>query len=253
VPGAFGAAVNFDGVDDRIAISDGGALSFGNGNTDSPFTLSAWVNPVDITRFRILSKSIAGGTVNREYLFTFDDTDRLSMILYHKRTIRNIRRQSNQAYTSFQGSWHHVAATYDGSGTAAGITLYVDGIEVSSVPDSSGVYVAMSNLGVDCTIGSSVFDNDFANGAMDEVIVYDRVLSGSDIADLFNANCTESAGVVTCGPFEVLAGQTLSLTVAGTVDPGASGILTATAGVSSSTTDPLPTNNPAVEETTVSP
>ena len=254
IPYLFGSALRFDGVDDRLTISDGSTLSFGNGSADSPFTMSAWVNPVDATTFPIISKSIAGGSVNREYLFSFDTADRLEMVLYTKRTARRIGRRSNQAYTNFEGSWHHVTATYDGSGTEAGITLYVDGIEVSSTPTSFGDYVAMSNLGIDCTIGSCVFNDTFANGAMDEVIVHDRALSAHEIADLFSdgpLRCTESAGIVTCGPFLLAAGQTSLFTVDGTVDPGATGILTATAGVSSSTTDPLPAGNTAVEETAV--
>ena len=64
----------FDGVDDYIDCGDNDNLSFGNGVTDLPFSISAWINMDSINRFRILSKYQAP---NYEYQFDIGATSKL--------------------------------------------------------------------------------------------------------------------------------------------------------------------------------
>ena len=80
------------------------------------------------------------------------------------------------------GAWSHVAATWDGSPSATGIHVYVDGLEpgYASQADAPGPRVDDSTI--DLTI-SDTTDPSFA-GAIDDVRVYDRVLSPSEIAAL---------------------------------------------------------------------
>lgn len=41
--GVVGNALSFDGVDDCVEVPDSDSLSFGDGSTDSPFSIEAWV------------------------------------------------------------------------------------------------------------------------------------------------------------------------------------------------------------------
>ena len=41
-------SMDFDGSQ-RIDVSDSDLLSFGNGSTDTPFSISAWINFNDVT------------------------------------------------------------------------------------------------------------------------------------------------------------------------------------------------------------
>ena len=43
--------MSFNGVDQYIDVGDSDSFSFGNGATDSPFSISAWVNMIDATNF----------------------------------------------------------------------------------------------------------------------------------------------------------------------------------------------------------
>jgi hypothetical protein len=36
-------SLDFDGVDDYVDLGDSDDFSFGNGTTDSPFSISAWI------------------------------------------------------------------------------------------------------------------------------------------------------------------------------------------------------------------
>ena len=129
---------------------------------------------------------------------------------------------------------------------AAGATLFADDSGLGN--DGTCVAGACPTAEWPGASGTAVsFD-----GVDDRITVPDggTLSFGNGVSD---ALCTESAGVVTCGPYPLPAGMTLLLTVDATVDPAASGILTAAAGVSSGTPDPLPANNTAVEETTITP
>ena len=53
-------AVGFNGSDNEIVIADTPDLTFGNGTTDSPFSISAWINMEDATDFGIVTKMTLG-------------------------------------------------------------------------------------------------------------------------------------------------------------------------------------------------
>src|SRR5262249_52367666 len=70
-------------------------------------------------------------------------------------------------------NWTHVAATYDGSL----VRLYVNGNQVSS---QSCVGSIITSSGV-LRIGGNSFWGEYFNGLIDEVRIYNRALSGSEI------------------------------------------------------------------------
>lgn len=79
-------------------------------------------------------------------------------------------------------TWHHITATGDGTT----VSLYFDGIQVgssslatASYGSSAYSFHAGGAVVFDAPVSSSVFD-----GKMDEVIVYDRALSASEVATL---------------------------------------------------------------------
>jgi hypothetical protein len=73
-------SMEFDGANDYIDLGDSDDFSFGNGATDSPFSISAWINMDDATRFRIANKF--NSSSNNEYIFTTSASDELGLNLY---------------------------------------------------------------------------------------------------------------------------------------------------------------------------
>lgn len=78
------------------------------------------------------------------------------------------------------GAANHVVITYDGSETAAGVSIYVDGALVTGT-------VAHDNLSGSTASTSAVGlgINPFA-GAIGEVLIFNRVLSATDVLNLYN-------------------------------------------------------------------
>jgi Concanavalin A-like lectin/glucanases superfamily len=86
------------------------------------------------------------------------------------------------------GRWHHLAYTIDGS--AKQQVLYVDGIQVASGstpgPVAYGAQPLLLGRGHSGTPTGGV-PVSFFHGRIDEAAIYNRALSGAEIASIFNA------------------------------------------------------------------
>ena len=173
-----------------FAIDDNDDFSFCNstGTSDSKFSISAWIYVTAHTNVQmILSKrdSIA----KREWWFGLQANETLRFNLTDESANAEEYKYTSSALTT---GWHHVVATYDGTGGSnanSGITLYVDNESVSSTSGDIGTYVAMENLTAKAVIGAG-----YSGGApayywrdkLDNVILFNNELTTSQIAQLWN-------------------------------------------------------------------
>jgi hypothetical protein len=173
----------FDGNTDYIEIADADNLSFGNGSTDSPFSISAWIKMNNTSGFRIFNKY--SGSVN-EYQFGTGGGNNLQFYIFDNTS--NFKYRARLYSTTLNtGQWYHVAATYSGVGGSNaenGIKIYVDGVRVDDTTVSGGVYVAMGNKTTPVYIGK--LDTSYANGLIDEVALFNSELSASDVTSIYN-------------------------------------------------------------------
>ena len=175
-------SIELDGIDDYVEVADADNLSFGNTTFDSPFSISAWINMTDATKFRIVNKRDSSKS---EYHFTTGGSDTLSFNIFDFSTGGFISRKYNTALTSYEGQWIHVSATYDGSSSASGMKLYLNGTRVDDTTSTGGTYVAMENTNAPFNIGKQI--TEFANGLIDEVAIFDVELSASDVTSIYNS------------------------------------------------------------------
>ena len=177
----------FDGNSDYIDCGDNDNLSFGDGSSDSPFSISAWIKMNSTTGFRIFNKY--AGSVN-EYSFGTGGGNNLQFYIFDNTS--NFKYRARLYSTTLNtGQWYHVVATYSGvGGTNAqdGIKIYVDGVRVDDTTVSGGVYVAMGNKTTPVYIGK--LNTSYIDGNIDEVAVFNTELSGgfagSDITTIYN-------------------------------------------------------------------
>jgi hypothetical protein len=80
--GIIGGALSFDGSGIYIEVNDDDSLSFGDGSTDTPFSIEAWIEMNEATKFRIVSKDHLHSGNGLEYSFNIDALDRLAINLY---------------------------------------------------------------------------------------------------------------------------------------------------------------------------
>ena len=213
-----------------ISLAGNGYGSCGASSTlaiTGALTVAAWVkipNPSQYAYMRIASKKNLWNDSNG-YALSYNPGKHLLEIL-------GSGSQSGSANVALDTSWHHVAGTISG-GTAH---LYVDGVERTSVSTVTPLAAGSTPLfiGRDAS-GASSF-----TGAIDDLRVYPRALSASEIAAL--AGATTSPGVVTANDLSITTteGTPVAITLSGSDTDGdaltysvtsspADGVLTGTA------------------------
>ena len=160
--GRFGSALSFDGVNDWVSVPDASSLDLTTG-----MTLEAWVRPSALGSWRTLVfKERSGGIVYGLYADQAGGRPLGEMFIGSDRSVTGTAALPLNA-------WTHLATTYDGSQ----LRLYVNGALASStaVTGAMAASTGVLHLG-----GNSVWGEWFA-GLIDEVRVYDRALSGSEV------------------------------------------------------------------------
>ncbi len=187
VAGKVQGALQFDGVNDQVDIVDAAEVNFGTGD----FSIDAWIRT-----------SIAGGTAALVDKIDAATSTGYSLLLQSGILSLQLADGSSTTYSSgyfvADGDWHLVAVTVDRD-AALGITFYVDGLPVSNANPTlhPGSLTNTDDLvlGARTSTGSDRF-----SGEMDEVEMYDRVLSDFDI---FTLRLADSLGKCS---LEVVAG-----------------------------------------------
>jgi hypothetical protein len=175
--GKIGQALTFDGSTSYITAGDANGANVGL----SDFTISAWIKtPAAGSGFpRIVDKDF--GTDG--YAFYIDPAGSTGVALAGM--YQDGGRVSDGAKNVFDNQWHFVAVTAHRNGTA---DYYIDGgVDGPSYDISSKSGVALSNSS-DLIIGrpSPLSGTDAFGGAMDDVRIYNRALSSSEVQQLYN-------------------------------------------------------------------
>jgi hypothetical protein len=158
--GRNGSALNFDGTNDRVDVPDAPELDLSNG-----MTLEAWVKPDTLGGYRTLMLK--------------ETSSYLAYALYGGTTSSNrpaVEANKGELIGGTApplGSWTHLAGTYDGST----LRIYVNGTLASSKTTTQ----TMPNSTNPLYIGGNVRWGEFFDGAIDDVRIYNRALSQTEI------------------------------------------------------------------------
>lgn len=166
--GKINNGFSLDGTNDYILISPTLGASFSS--PTSAHSYSAWVKTV-ASGYNII---IQNGAASRGTMMGFQGR-RLNM--WYRGG--NVSVQSTLQITD--GIWNHVTCTYDGSGT---IKLYINGNLDSTF---TGITWADSSETCVTNLGSYNLGNLFFNGIIDELGAWGKVLTASEVTELYNS------------------------------------------------------------------
>ena len=192
VAGYQGKALEFDGSN-FLNLGDIGDFEWYD-----PFTLSSWIQaPVGREKAAGLLVRRNGEQKRGGYELALTTEGFLRLSLIHDQGNEKIVVRTNARIAPDQ--WTHVAATYDGSGKARGIQLYING-EVRSIKVLEDKLSRKSILnGNDLLAGNWTHRkkirgdiHGFAGGKLDEIRVYAREMSPLEILALAGKPFTES-------------------------------------------------------------
>jgi PKD repeat protein len=161
--GRYGKALSFNGVNSMVSIATSASL-----NLSKAMTLSAWVYPTatqsgrrtiilkEANAYSLYASSsagplrpAAGGTVNGQGTYVYGPSP------------------------NPVNAWTHLALTYDG----ATLRFYVNGTQVASQA-RAGAFQINANV---MRIGGTYINSEFFKGLIDEVRIYNRALTQSEI------------------------------------------------------------------------
>lgn len=182
--GKINGCLDFDGTNDYITVPSDDTLNFGD-TTD--FSLAAWVKiDAETNPHRIISKEVSGGGMYRLFVASSAGNE--------GKPVFDINDGTNGATIIgdsliLDDTWHHVAVTCDRDGNA---TMYVDGTAQADVEDISGVGDIDNTE--DLYIAGHYNNSDYRwPGSIDDVRIYNDVLTQSEIDILYNeGNGTEA-------------------------------------------------------------
>lgn len=179
---------SFNGSANLISGGDYDYFTFSDGaGNDKPFTISAWINPNSLGVYNtIVGKFDASSS--SEYLFLLD-SGKLAITLYNAVGYANQIGRKYNSSTIATGTWSHVVATYDGTESAGGIDIYLNGVEVDDTDVIGGTYTGMGNqvtpLGIGSARGSTA--TLLFNGLLDQTLIWNTALTSNQVFNLYNA------------------------------------------------------------------
>lgn len=146
------------------------------GDAGSAFTIAFWMK----------TTAIIGGFYVKS---SGQNTTQVTMtgtkvVMYAQKDNNNFRGRISST-TMNNGAWHHVAYTYNGSTST--LLMYIDGSAETGTTDNLGTPGTVTNA------GSVIVGNDhgnFVTGGIDDMRVWSRILSSTEIADLHTNPCT---------------------------------------------------------------
>ncbi len=175
----FGSGLQFDGTNDYVNIGNSECL-----NTINALTISAWVNSQNtqsctggtyILRIENGNPTVSGGS----YGLWWHSCNTLYFFLREPDDSGYVTQDVHP--TISRNDWHYIAATFDGSTQIA--SVYVDGVmKASSNVGISSIYTSLTTNFI-FGYGSAGY---YFNGTIDDVAIWNRSLSPSEISKLYN-------------------------------------------------------------------
>ncbi|MDO8604836.1 MAG: LamG domain-containing protein [bacterium] len=188
--GKIGQGARFDGVDDYASTTANTGLDFG---TATNFSVSFWAKfPTTKTYNTFLSKG--GGAISNSAEKT------AGIVIGYRGNDKQLRffvadgtniSLGIASYTS-DSSWHHIVVVYNRTGNQ---TLYKDGVSFASASMST---IGDVNSPTVFKIGSNrqtVVSQEFLDGSIDDVRIYNRALSVKEITGLYNEGAATKQAV----------------------------------------------------------
>ena len=177
--GVEGSCLDFDGVFDYVSIVNSASLQI-----SGDITISAWVNADSISgQHCIVGHGPTSSSVQNTYLFAW-----LSSWLGGSHQSGNDEYASASISSGDVGSWVHIAIVYDDEDWF----LYRNGTQIDSheAEDQGAVNVSSSRwaIGAASSLSARFFD-----GLIDEVRIYGRALSSSDVTEIYNTENSSSS------------------------------------------------------------
>src|SRR3989344_4713696 len=170
--GKVGQDLSFDGVDDWVNMGSFVPVSGGN-----PRTVSVWVKVTSSATNRTITSWGSDSVAGQRFTFSINTSNTLSI---------GIEGSAESAVTAVGDNiWHHVAITCSGNNLNT-CKIWVDGRLDKTLTTSATINTSSSDRGLSIGIWPLPFGP--FNGQIDEVRIYNRALTSSEVERLYKGS-----------------------------------------------------------------
>jgi hypothetical protein len=175
VSGKYGNAIKFDGSNDYLYCNNNTVL-----NPTTAITIEAWVN---ISNYAASGKwpGIVGKGNNVQYQIYLEQSSSQIVGSVYNSTSYKSCTFSNYGNVSLN-TWHHIVMTYDS--VTGKINTYLNGVLNSTCSHSGNLAITIEPVYI------GLKPNDYFNGTIDEVKIYNRALSADEVKENYNAKAS---------------------------------------------------------------
>jgi hypothetical protein len=159
--GRHGRALNFDGINDWVTVQPTSLLNLIDG-----MTVEAWVFPTNANGVRDIV--IKEGASDHYNLYSRNAQGRVET-----NVLVGGSNQTASAFALVANTWTHVAGTYDGTV----LRLFINGVEMATRTSVGSIATSSGPL----RIGGNSLWGEFFRGRLDDLRIYNRALSPSEI------------------------------------------------------------------------
>ena len=186
-PGMVAGALRFDGINDYVQVADHPSLNFGTGN----LSIDAWIKTDASGGVRILvDKRVEAATVQGYSLFlsngllSFQLAQGVGSPICSSAPGASCTNYGSGVFVA-NGQWRHIAVTVDRSSPTGG-RFYVDGVHVATF-DPTIRPGSLTNANPLRMASRSSSVTGLYRGALDEVELFPRVLSPTEVRSIYLA------------------------------------------------------------------
>jgi Concanavalin A-like lectin/glucanases superfamily len=167
-------AANTDGID----IPDNNSFDWGLGDS---FSIEFWMKGTDASRTQVMVGREGAGSLPQLWIGIQNGTGNVHAYLESSDGGDVVNLDPDPDVVITDGGWHHIVLVRDAS--THNVYLYVDGNEAATEPESfTAGFVSTVALNLGYMNGDFYFE-----GALDEVALYNRALTVTEIQANFNA------------------------------------------------------------------
>ena len=177
-------AGNFIADESRLEATDSSLFNF---DSSDSFSFSLWFKRISINNYGFILDKRSSDSTYRGYNIAFNgDDNNIDVVLSHDRDAgERLYVRTQNSYTD-TNKWYHLVITYDGSTNSSGLKIYVDTVEQVCDYLYNNLTGDMTNF-IKLRIGSlSYADTNQAESLLDEIGIWDRVLTPEEVSDLYN-------------------------------------------------------------------
>lgn len=176
-----------EGTDTYVSLSNSPSLNLPSGN--KTWTLSAWVNcsvagASEAANAGIIAKGNQGSEAYALYM-----TNGKFATIFHNVSLGSAET-SVSSTVAVAGTWYHVVGVVQEplNGSNAEARIYINGVQqgAANANTFTTVYITNSPVTIGCRADKNGNMVDAFQGTIDEVRIYDRALTLSDIQQLYN-------------------------------------------------------------------